>query len=298
METWSEEVYFVPAPAKQNLAGIILSCGIHGDETGPIDVLRRLQTGLHNGTLIPARPLLLVFGNPQAMRQRRRYIDSNLNRLFGAQAASGIEAIRAEQLIEACNQFQSRVASIDLHLDLHSTIKPSYIERFALTPVQSNGYPDCWQAALSQAGFGALVRQTRRANTFCQFTHDQLAADSFTLECGSHQAGAVANNEKLWHWIIKLVSSNRTLSKERSAGDNQSHLEQFIVAEEILRRSDQFRFLLDEQEPNFTWHAAGTAIYQDTDNRLSINGERFSLFLNSKVAVGQRAGLLLKRFQQ
>ena len=298
MESWCEEVYFAAGPAKQNSAGIILSCGVHGDETGPIDLLRQLQTDLNAGKLVPSRPLLLIFGNPRAMLQQQRYIDCNLNRLFGSHSLSGLETARAEQLISSCRQFQNQVTTVALHLDLHSTIKPSCIERFALTPVHSGDYTYRWQEALMLAGFGALVHQTRRANTFCQFTHDQLAADSFTLECGSHQPGAATNNARLWHWIIELVTSDKILNTVHGKHQHQSQLEQFIVDTEILKSSNQFRFLLDEQEPNFTHHAPGTTVYRDEENTFTTDEECFSLFLNSRVEVGQRAGLLLKRFQQ
>ena len=104
METWCEGVYFEPGPNKPNLAGIILSCGIHGDETGPIHLLQRLHNELQLAALAPSRPLLLIFGNPDAIRHQQRYVDSNLNRLFTRTpspqpvAGESREAARARQL--------------------------------------------------------------------------------------------------------------------------------------------------------------------------------------------------------
>ena len=166
METWCEGVYFEPGPNKPNLAGIILSCGIHGDETGPIHLLQRLHNELQLAALAPSRPLLLIFGNPDAIRHQQRYVDSNLNRLFTRPpspqpvAGESREAARARQLMQVCQRFQQQVPQVDLHLDLHSTIKRSCIERFALTPVHSGHYSDRWLGQLWQAGFGGLVHQT------------------------------------------------------------------------------------------------------------------------------------------
>lgn len=303
METWCEGVYFEPGPNKPNLAGIILSCGIHGDETGPIHLLQRLHNELQSAALAPSRPLLLIFGNPDAIRHQQRYVDSNLNRLFTRTpspqpvAGESREAARARQLMQVCQRFQQQVPQVDLHLDLHSTIKRSCIERFALTPVHSGHYSDRWLGQLWQAGFGGLVHQTRRANTFSQFSLDVLGADSFTLECGSLQQSDEPHDQRLWDWLVNLVGSEVAWHTKEPGGRQQPALRQFTVAEEIIRASDQFRFLVDEGLPNFSQHPPGTAIYQEARGTFTIDEERFSLFLNSRVETGQRAGLLLKHLQ-
>lgn len=294
MEPWFEGVFFFPGGAKPNSAGIILSCGIHGDETRPIELLDELKRAILGADLNLKPPLLLIYGNPPAIRQSRRYIDFNLNRLFGPSTFTGPEAERAVQLMQACAQFHSRVGKIDCHLDLHSTIKPSLIERFALRPVGSQPMPLQWQHHLNQAGFGALVYQTRPANTFSQFTHDRFNCESLTLECGSHSQGnnTQGNDSDLMQWLRALVS-DETLHHAPATAANAS-LSLFEVQEEIVRSSESFQFLIAEDEPNFSGHPAGTPLYQDQSGVKRLQEECYTLFLNSRVQIGQRAGLLLK----
>lgn len=293
MEEWFEQVLFIPGNTKPNSVGIIISCGIHGNEMGPIHTCNALLDLFKNNKIDPAYSLLLVFGNPQAIKANERYLDFNLNRLFGNSIEGGFEAQRARQLEQACLQFKQRCTQILWHLDLHSTIKPSCIERFALTPVTRGVYRLPWHSLLPAGGFGALVRQTRRANTFSQYTHDQFSSDSFTLECGSLRTDANQADPELLQWLVKMVAD----SAEPTTEDNIAPLQEFQVAEEIIRHSDAFQFVIDEQEPNFSAHEKGCLIFTDSEGPFYSQGERYSLFLNSKVEVGQRAGLLLERIQ-
>ncbi len=297
MEEWFEQVFFIPGKTKPNSDGIILSCGIHGNETAPIEACNALLAAIRTNKVYPGRPLLLIFGNPRAMAIQRRYVDFNLNRLFGSTAPGGIEARRARELEQACQRFHRYCRQISWHLDLHSTIKPSCIERFALTPVMSEGAYRChWQTSLYQAGFRGVVYQTQRANTFCQYTHDHFQADSFTLECGNLQS-AESHSPSLLNWLVDMVSDPLSPSQPESTDTVEDTMQEFQVAEEIIRTSDRFRFLIDEQEPNFSRHGAGTQIYSDQDGSFSISEDRYSLFLNGRVEAGQRAGLLLKRLK-
>ncbi|WP_290580497.1 succinylglutamate desuccinylase [Ketobacter sp.] len=314
MEEWCEQVYYFPGQTRSAGAGIMVSCGIHGDETGPIDACAALLHRLRKHRVQLPRPLLLIFGNPAAIAHRQRFVDFNLNRLFGAAQVGSpredsIEARRARQLEQACARFAQQCQGIDWHLDLHSTIKPSLIQRFALLPVTRREYRRPWAAALGQAGVGALVRQTQRAHTFSQFSHDRFDADSFTLECGSH-ATDKSTDTALAQWLQGLVEASTG-----AVGDvarlpeypmvehqmTEHQMTEYRVAEAIVRRTEQFRFLIEESEPNFSEHPAGTAFYCDGvepgEGVFRLPGPRYSLFLNSQVALGQRAGLLLERLQ-
>ncbi|MBA56913.1 MAG: hypothetical protein CMK89_20885 [Pseudomonadales bacterium] len=293
MEEWLEQVWFIPAETKPNSVGIIISCGIHGNETGPIVACNALLDLVRSKQLIPAVSLLLIFGNPQAINAKQRYLDFNLNRLFGNSTAGGTEAQRARQLEQACHRLQQQCGRIRWHLDLHSTIKPSRIERFALTPVTRGEYQLQWRPLLYAGGFRGLVRQTRRANTFSQYTHDHFGTDSFTLECGSLLQPTNQGDNALLEWLVAMVTEPSALASEHQ----DAPLQEFRVAEDIIRHSDQFQFMIDEQEPNFSPHPKGSLIYSDRDGPFYTSEQRYSLFLNSRVEVGQRAGLLLERIQ-
>lgn len=61
----------------------ILSAGVHGNETAPIELLLQLTHDLSQGRQPLTQALLIVFGNLPAIRAARRYLHNDLNRLFG-----------------------------------------------------------------------------------------------------------------------------------------------------------------------------------------------------------------------
>ncbi|HDR9357083.1 TPA: succinylglutamate desuccinylase/aspartoacylase family protein, partial [Burkholderia vietnamiensis] len=81
-------------------ASVLVSAGVHGDETAPIELLSLLVRDLAAGTAALGCRLLVVLGNVPAMRAGKRYLDDDLNRLFGgrhAQLPASREAPRAQQ---------------------------------------------------------------------------------------------------------------------------------------------------------------------------------------------------------
>lgn len=295
IEPWLEQVFYLSG-TKPNSAGIILSCGIHGDETGPIDLIHTLLDDIRNGLYKPAAPTLVIFANPAAIEHQRRYMEFNLNRLFGPTDYNGPEAIRAQNLMQACRKFHNLTGAISSHLDLHSTIKPSRFPRFALQPVGQSTLPLTWEKQLTNGGFTALVQQTSAAHTFSQFTSDAFDCISFTLECGTHDDTQKPDNNTLidlQSWI-KAILCNEVNDQGNDSDCKTPTLQHFEVTDDITRSSAQFRFLIDTTAPNFTLIPADTPIYEEGGDVVRLKSDRFTLFLNSQVEPGQRAGLLLK----
>ncbi|MFP3527152.1 succinylglutamate desuccinylase/aspartoacylase family protein, partial [Pantoea sp. SIMBA_072] len=77
-----------------------------------------------------------LFGNPEAMRRGERYLELDINRLFNGrhELSSGFEALRAAELEQFAPVFFSKPGRSRLHYDLHTAIRGSKIEQFALYP--------------------------------------------------------------------------------------------------------------------------------------------------------------------
>ncbi|WP_009908967.1 succinylglutamate desuccinylase/aspartoacylase domain-containing protein, partial [Burkholderia thailandensis] len=74
---------FEPVDATRRMQSVLVSAGVHGDETAPIELLSMLVRDIAHGALPLRCRLLVALGNPGAMRAGERYLDDDLNRLFG-----------------------------------------------------------------------------------------------------------------------------------------------------------------------------------------------------------------------
>ncbi|WP_284509595.1 succinylglutamate desuccinylase/aspartoacylase domain-containing protein [Salinivibrio costicola] len=85
---------------------VVLSAGIHGDETAPIELIDGLLADILSGALIPTVPLLLIIGHAEAIKAHTRFIEDNLNRLFGGwNQEKNEEHHLANQLQQAVSDF-------------------------------------------------------------------------------------------------------------------------------------------------------------------------------------------------
>jgi succinylglutamate desuccinylase len=175
------------------------------------------------------------------------------------------------------------------HLDLHSTIKTSRHAHFALMPACNRHYDDTWAPLLAEHGLTALVRQHAPSHTFSHFTCSQLGFESFALECGAVR-GSMSDVPAVLHPLLLAL-----LQEDPFGYPAAAQLQRYEVALDLIKRSEQFRFLVNEQSDNFVAFAQGTALAQDGDEVMTAPCDDCALlFANSKVPVGDRAGLLLK----
>lgn len=288
---------FEPDQPNDGRPGLILSAGIHGNETAPIELLDRLVSRILSGELQPRIPLLLILGSPPAMMVGQRFIEYNLNRLFrGAwqDYPDSYERQRAAQLEAACQAFGNRFPGPLRHYDLHTAIRPSRREKFALYPfVDGRQIPDTERAFLVEAGIGTLLLQHKVSTTFSAFTSEQLGAESFTLELGKvHPFGQndPDRTRRLEAALTRLIEGKATPENNDSAAP-----ETFEVVHEILNTGKGFRFYIDDDVANFTEYPPGTVIWEDdqTDYRVSDRPEAI-IFPNRNVPVGHRVGLMIR----
>src|SRR5690606_31584392 len=181
---WLDEgaLEVTPPAARDNGLDLLLSAGVHGNETAPIELLDRLLRGIARNELRPAARLLFLFGNPEAIRRGERYVEQDLNRLFSGCHAqtSGFEAIRACDLEHLCATFFGKSSErIRLHYDLHTAIRGSRIEQFALYPWQEGRRHSRRELQrLQRAGIEAVLLQNRPSTTFSAYTYAELGAEA------------------------------------------------------------------------------------------------------------------------
>lgn len=112
-----EGVTYFPGNDGSNRSVCIMG-SIHGNERIGAAVLDELKPILASANL--KKNVYLILGNPEGYRRDVRFVDTDMNRLFGAEKSGG-ESIEEKR----ANEIALVLAGCDYLLDIHSTIKPS-----------------------------------------------------------------------------------------------------------------------------------------------------------------------------
>ncbi|RQV65777.1 succinylglutamate desuccinylase [Burkholderia cenocepacia] len=287
---------FEPAAADAAArASVLVSAGVHGDETAPIELLSLLVRDLAAGALPLACRLLVVLGNVPAMRAGERYLDDDLNRLFSgrhAQVSASREAPRAAQLEAAAAAFfaAAPAGSARWHIDMHTAIRASVFEQFALLPHTGTPPTRAMVEWLGDARIAAVLLHTAKGNTYSHFTAEQCGALACTLELG--KVRPFGQND-----LTRFAPADRAVRKLVSGErrDVDASLPRvFTVIDQITKQSDALELFVAADVANFTAFARGTVLAQDGDYRYTVkHDEERIVFPNPTVKPGLRAGLLV-----
>ncbi|KMJ43485.1 succinylglutamate desuccinylase [Xenorhabdus khoisanae] len=285
-------------PQEKKTDTLIISVGIHGNETAPVEILIQILSQLAQGSLALRHNLLLIFGNLPAMRAGQRYLDHDLNRMFGGRHHNfplGNESGRAIELESVVRQFFSEPAVMastrHRHLDLHTAIRGSCHEQFALLPYQSRGYAADFLQWLEESDIDALVFHNSAGGTFSNFTSEHFNADSCTLEIGKARPfgqNDLARFSNIAAALQDLVAGLFSVKRNKMA------LKRYRVVDAIIKQHDNFKLNIPEDTKNFTELPEGFEIACQQNQTWKITSPaNLILFPNARVAIGLRAGLLL-----
>lgn len=284
-----------PPEVRDNGMDLLLSAGIHGNETAPIELLDRLLHDIARGVVKPRARILFLFGNPAAIRTGGRFVEEDLNRLFNGrhESSSGYEAMRAHELERLATTFFSVPQRTRLHYDLHTAIRGSKIEQFALYPYKEGRTHSVRELGrLRAAGMQAVLLQSKPSIVFSAFTYERLEAEAFTLELGSarpfgeNQGLNVQRLEQRLKEIVEGVEPSE---------DTFEGLQLFRVSREVIKHSDRFILHLPLQVENFSELSKNYLLADDPGHPSWIieeSGARI-IFPNPKVKNGLRAAMII-----
>ncbi|MFP4136769.1 MAG: succinylglutamate desuccinylase [Halomonas sp.] len=274
----------------------VISVGIHGDETAPIELLQACLARLAEGEAGAGAPALLVLGSPEAVRRQVRFVATNLNRLFRRDLDEvGAEPERARTLMAAVDAFFARHPDRErLHYDLHTAIRDSRYPRFAVEPFDDKTRTPAEQWRwLAAAGLQAVLHQHRHSWTFSHYSKHTHGATAFTLELG--RVRPFGHND-----LAPLAPMGRLLQAllagRRPAEGDPARLAFFRVEQELMRHGEAFRLAFADDTPNFTQFAPGTLLAEDGEHGETRVGEAplAVVFPNAAVELGARAALLAR----
>lgn len=293
-------------PHSPGTLDLVISCGIHGNETAPIELVNQLAADIIDGRYLPRARVLLLIGNPPAITAGQRFIDENMNRLFSGahshgQAANNPERQRACRLEKLVAQFfdyqdaESDRPRQRVHYDLHTAIRRSVYQKFAVYPHRPLGD---WQepaiARLQQAGIDTVLLSHEPTTTFSCFSWQHCFAEAFTVELGkvkpfgeNDMAEFNACASTLAGWIADGTLSTPAIEVSR--------LNLFRVRRAINRTKPDFSLPFADDLPNFSRFGRGEPLAHDGQHTIyaEIDDEAV-VFPNAKVALNQRAMLTVE----
>lgn len=279
---------------------IIISSGIHGNETAPIEIVNNLLTNIIQGNAQVKHRTLFIIGNPVAMNIGQRFQIENLNRLFSGKyksIAPCYERQRAEHLEQYVIDFftsEYSQKSTKYHFDLHTAIRNSKYEKFAIYPFQGDKPWDKNQLAFLQyCGVDTILFGHAPSGTFSYLSSAIFQAHAFTIELGKVKPfgeNDMDNFKAMQENLAKLIQAQDIAIPEF----NNKNVNLFTVLGEITKETDDFKLFIADDVSNFTDFPINTVLSQDGETQYITThlGESI-VFPNAKVTNGQRAGLLV-----
>lgn len=288
---------------------IILSAGIHGNETAPIELLAQIIADIFSNKLALTERVLFIFGNPAGIRQGIRYLENDLNRMFcgGHQAlltaletAPELNPNIRQEIERAVQLEQAMIAFFETgdphakryHYDLHTAIRASLLPVFALLPyVEHQPYDDVLLDTLKAGDLDAVVYHNTAGKTMTSFSAEYCHASSVTLELGKalpFGQNDLAQFRQIDSVLRAMISSQPLPTRQKPP------LRQFKVKESIVKTSENFVLHIANDAPNFTTFQPDSLMAQDGETLTHYPHPVYVLFPNPLVKVGLRAGLVLE----
>lgn len=281
---------------------IVISSGIHGNETAPIEIVQQLISDIIAQKIQVKHRTLFIMGNPVAMNIAKRFKTENLNRLFckkHQELTPCYEKYRAAKLENYVSDFfnggnTSKNQVTNYHYDLHTAIRDSKYEKFAIYPYQAGKPWDKEQLSfMASCGVNTILFGHGPSGTFSYFSSANFCAHAFTIELGKVRPfgeNDMANFQAMTDNLSALVSDKEIVLK--SFENNDFNL--FEALGDITKISDKFELFIADNASNFTDYPVGTLLSTDSDQeyRTSLPGESI-VFPNANVGNGQRAVLMV-----
>jgi len=239
-------------PSEEASYRVIISCGIHGNETAPMELVDQLFKEIRANELQVNNEILFIIGNPPAANKAKRFIEENLNRLFSGnhKSSHSQEAKRAELLEKSSAAFFGEGEELRLHYDLHTAIRESEFEKFAVYPfLHERVWSQQQIAFLENCGVGAVLLSSQPAGTFSYFTSNNFHSHAFTVELGKVEKFGDNDMEK---FADVLQGLRNVISGDENFVAMPQQIKVFKVVEEVIKRSENLKLHFADDAKNFS----------------------------------------------
>ncbi len=287
-------VEVIPARMSDETKSIILSAGIHGDETAPMELIDKLVTDIISQKLDVKHRCLFLYGHPEATCKHVRFIQENLNRLFDNKSRpASVETDIATDIKQTVSQFfEGTPEHLRWHLDLHCAIRGSKHYTFAVSPkvAKAKSRSRALINFLEKAKVEAILLSNSPASTFSWYSAEFFAAQALTVELG--RVAPLGEND-----LAGIEDFNRALKgliSEQLAAIEGAPVKKYRVTQTIKRLHEDFDFNFSDDVENFTSFEHGQVLGHNGETILFAKVEHEAVvFPNKYVEIGQRAALMV-----
>lgn len=283
----------IPFELDEQTKSVVVSAGIHGDETAPMELVDSIVADILDGRLEVKEHCLFMLAHPEATNKQVRFIDENLNRLFDEREKqpSAEAALAGELMQDIQTFFKATPESKRWHLDLHCAIRRSKHFTFAVSPKSKK--PTRSRELFTfveKAQLEAILLSNAPSGTFSWYGAEHCGAQALTVELG--QVSPLGESD------LNLLSSFddalRGLLCRNLDGLEPKEVIPYRVTQTIKRFHDDFDFTFSDDVENFTRFEHGQVLGNDGDKLLFAKVDHEAVvFPNRDVALGQRAALMV-----
>lgn len=292
-------IVFEPRNAGQK--DIVLSSAIHGNETAPIEICNRLIKELLEERIEIKHRTMFLIGNPDAIHNGTRFVEENMNRLFSGAHSLGeglinYERIRAKRLEEYVDRFyMSQTGKRHrIHYDLHTAIRASKHEKFAIYPYRDDKAYSAEQIMfLAASGVDTILFHHEPTMTFSYFSSNKYGADAFTVELGEVRPFGQNDMTRFIaiHEMLTRLITGRDLGLEDF---NAEKLNLYQVCRVINKNFDDFEFTFADDVENFRPFPKGCVLAKEGGIEVTVEHEQEAIvFPNANIPIGNRAVMML-----
>lgn len=300
VEVWDTGVIYFQPNDCETTKSFVFSSAVHGNETAPIEICNELITDILSGEMTPVHPVLFIFGNPASINIAERFVEENMNRLFSGSHSKGLdplgrktndERVRAKKLEQYVTRFfEMYTESVKTHYDLHTAIRDSAHDKFAVYPFL-HGKP--WKRqqfeVLRAMGVTTFLLMQKPATTFSYYSATKHGAEAFTVELGKVKPFGENDPEQF--------SAARQTLRDLLLGVNfdaelfdATNYQLMSVFREINKHHTDFSLSFSDDLANFSEFKQGDIIAVENGKPIKAeqDGEAI-VFPNANVEIGQRA---------
>ncbi|MEZ8187134.1 succinylglutamate desuccinylase [Shewanella sp. 5S214] len=290
-------IVFTPTTAAKD---IVLSCAVHGNETAPIEICNQLIKDLLTQRIVAKQRVMFLIGNPAAIINKTRFIDENMNRLFSGAHSKGEglthpERHRAKALEQyVADFFNANSDNQRIHYDLHTAIRASKHEKFAIYPYRpGRAFSGEQIMFLAACGVDTILFHHEPTTTFSYYSSEQFQADAFTVELGKVMPfgqNDMSRFDQTHTMLEKLITEPQLAPVEFDA----SKVNLYKVSRSINKHFDDFEFSFAGDAENFSAFTLGAVLATEGGKAITVEQPQEAIvFPNANVPIGQRTVLCL-----